>query len=221
MRLIVAWLLVVLCVPAFAQSVEVDDSNEANPPVQAQPETGKDKAKQYFQSRKGNKDAGTASGDPGATPHFLALHIGTFFTDQSYKWGDGDQKNTGKLNGGVTYRLGEWVNSMDVSIRIEYTNYSFDNGTAKQLSFGPLLTFPDANSHFPLYFGGGVGAGLFIEQLHDKTPISLDWQVVAGVRFLNVFDQIGFMVETGLKNHILFEGQFNGVFINVGSVFAF
>lgn len=216
-----AVLLLVMSFQAVAQSVEVNDSDEANPPVQAAPGTGKDKAKQYFKTRKA-EGAVSSRGD-GAPPRYLALHVGTFFSDQSYKWGDGDQRNTGKLNAGVTYRIGEWVNSMDLAIRIEYTNYSFDNGSAKKLSFGPLVTFPDSNSHFPMYFGGGVGAGLFLQQLHDRSPLALDWQLIAGVRFLDVIENLGFMVETGLKNHVFLtgEGQFNGVFINVGTVFAF
>jgi hypothetical protein len=47
--------------------------------------------------------------------------------------------------------------------------------------------------------------------------------LVAGARFLNVIDTMGFMIETGLKNHIhlLSDGQFNGVFVNVGTVFTF
>ncbi|MGZ3722281.1 MAG: hypothetical protein ACXVA9_05090 [Bdellovibrionales bacterium] len=224
MKVFTAWLLLVLAFPAFAQSVEVNDSQEANPPIQAAPGAGKDKAKQYFQARK--KDgAAAAAGEPGAAPHFLALHFGGFFQDQSYKWGDNDKVgNSGRFNGGVTYRMGEWVSSMDLSLRAEYTTYWFsEENYARKLSFSPVITFPDANSRFPLYFGGGVGLGIFTHQIKDESPVSFDWQVFGGVRFLDVFEHIGFMVEAGMKNHVLLfsDGQFNGVFINVGTVFAF
>lgn len=227
----VASIILAFSVNGFAQSVEVDDSNAANPPGTTSG-TGKDKAKQYFQTRKGNAAPAAAQAqDSGAAPHYLAVHLGTFFSDQSYNWGDRDQKSgggfgsgPGKMNFGVTYRLGEWVNSMDFNIRVEYTSYSIaESGSARKLSFAPLITFPDATSRFPLYFGAGAGVGLFMQQVHGRSPVSLDWQVVAGVRFLDVFPRIGFMVETGLKNHIMLlsDGQYNGVFLNAGAVFAF
>lgn len=211
---------------ARAQMVEVDDTDV--PPVQERSEpgnpTGKAKATEYFQTRKKSPAARQPAAPPaGPTPRYLAVHLGTFFTGQSYRWGATDEAGVGKLNAGVTYRLGEWVNSMDFALRVEYTNYELEAGSAKKLSFGTVLSFPDSNSRFPLYFGGGLGAGLFIQQIRSKSPVALDWQLFAGVRFLDVFERIGFMVESGLKNHmfLLSDGQFNGVFINVGSVFAF
>jgi hypothetical protein len=62
-----------------------------------------------------------------------------------------------------------------------------------------------------------------IKQIADESILALDYSLVAGARFLNVIDTMGFMIETGLKNHIhlLSDGQFNGVFVNVGTVFTF
>lgn len=215
----------VLTVPirALAQAVEVRDGSEAPTEISPAPSTGKEKAKQYFQTRKSTGASRGPAQEGGATPRYLAIHIGKMFADQAYNWGDNDQKNIGGLNMGVTYRLGEWINSMDFAMRIEYTNYSLVESPARKLSFSPILTFPDANSRFPLYFGAGVGAGLFVKQLHSESVLALDYQLIAGARFLNVFDNLGFMIETGIKNHmlILSEGQYNGVFINVGTVFAF
>lgn len=226
MKLFTALVFLILALPAFAQQVEVNDSGDSNAPIQNSPGAGKDKAKQYFQSRKNESSSSGSSSDTGATPHLLALHFGGFFQGQSYNWGDNERQGAGRFNGGVTYRVGEWINSMDLSIRAEYTSYWFNddkNQYARKLSFSPVITFPDANSRFPLYFGGGVGLGLFMHQLADESPVSFDWQAFGGVRFLNVFQSVGFMVEAGIKNHILMfsDGQFNGVFINVGSVFAF
>jgi len=99
----------------------------------------------------------------------------------------------------------------------------FATDSAKAISISPMLSFPDAISRFPLYFGGAIGADLFTQQVSDRSPVGLCWQIVGGVRIQNVFDRVGFMVETGVKNHVLLAsvGQFNGVFINVGTVFAF
>ncbi len=204
----------------FAQIVEVPEER-----VEAEktPATGKERATEYFQSRKA--PAAKKSTNPDATPRFLMVHVGTFLSDQSFKWGDVDERNVGRFNAGVTYRMGEWVNSMDWALRMEYTTYKVPDGggeeDAGKISFSGIITFPDANSRFPLYFGGGLGAGFFVQQLDNKSPISLDYSLLLGARFYDVFENTGLMAETGLKNHLMFDGQFNGVFLNVGCVFAF
>lgn len=220
MRSFVAILLLGFLFPAMAQQVEIKD--EAEPAVKS----GQEKAKEYFGERKRSDarfrtgaDAPTVEG----TPRYMAIHVGTFFADQAYKWGKGDMDSIGKLNAGVDYRIGEWVNSMDLGFRLDFTSYGLDEGNARKLSTGLILTFPDANSRFPLYFGGGLGAGFFIKQINNESALALDYSVFGGVRFLDVIERLGFMVEAGLKNHfhILSDGQFNGAYINVGSVFAF
>jgi hypothetical protein len=215
-------ILLFLTVPAFAQMVEVKENNQTQP-------SGREKAQGYFKERQGSKDD-----KPGATPRYLALHLGGFFSSQAYKWGDGDGDDPGKFNMGVTYRLGEWVNSMDLALRIDYTSYRLQEEVdaasgasvdkdARKLSLGVVVTFPDANSRFPLYFGGGLGPGFMMKQLRDESAIVIDYSLIAGARFLDVFNNVGFMVETGIKNHLhlIGSGQFNGVFLNVGTVFAF
>lgn len=208
---------------AFGQIVEVED----DAPATAQP-VGKQRASEYFQARK--KAPASAQEDTGernvasiGNPRYLALHIGTFLDSDGYKWGNGNQKDLGELNLGVTYRMGEWVNSMDFLFRAEYTTYGLDEGNARKLSFLGMLMFPDANSQFPLYFGAGLGAGIFMKQIDDESPLSLDYQLVAGARFFEIIDTIGFNVEFGLKNelHLLKDGQMNGVFIGAGTVFSF
>lgn len=199
---------------SVAQMVEVQD----NPPA-----TGPQRAQEYFRERKNQAPAASESSSRGPKPRYLALHVGSFFSDRGYKWGDGDQKNIGKLNAGVTYRLGEWVNSMDFSLRVDYFGFKLDEGDARKLAFSTIITFPDANSRFPLYFGGGIGFGMFLKQINDESALSFDYQLLAGVRLLDLLDSLGLMVETGVKNHLhlLGNGQFNSVFINVGTVFLF
>jgi hypothetical protein len=206
-----------LSMPAWAQVVEVPDDSS----------TGQQKAQEYFKDRKEQapptKTWRSPAQDGGATPRYLALHVGSFFTSNGYKWGDGDQEDIGKLNAGVTYRVGEWVNSMDLAFRFDYTNFELDEGNARKLTFGGIITFPDSNSRFPLYFGGGLGLGIFMKQIDGESAMSLDWSLLAGARFLDVIDNVGFFVESGMKNalHLIDDGQFNGVFFSVGTVFAF
>lgn len=201
---------------ARAQMVEVQDSGQS----------GKAKAEKYFQKRKPSdttERAPSSDSAPGPKPHFFALHIGTYVDSQGYNWGNGDQHNIGKFNAGVTYRLGEWVNSADFMIRMEYSSYSLDEGDARKLAFLAMIGFPDSNSRFPLYIAAGVGPGFYLKQLHGQSAVSFDYQLVGGARFMNVIDNLGFFVEFGLKNDIqLFsEGQFNGLFLGAGTAWSF
>ena len=161
----------------------------------------------------------------GQDDHYLAVHFGGFISDKAYNWGNRDRENdVGDATIGVTYRVGEWRNSMDLAVRVDYTGYGLAGGGApSKLSFLPLITFPDASSRFPLYFGVGLGLGVFTHNVNSESALSLDYQLVAGARFFEVFNNMGFFLEAGIKNHVLIlsDGQFNGTFIAAGPVFTF
>ncbi len=155
--------------------------------------------------------------------HYLAIHVGTFVGDDTYKWGSEHESNVGKLNVGVTYRIGEWANAADLDFRADFSTFQLAEGGANKLSLLPVIIFPDASSHFPIYFGAGAGPGFYMKQISGQSAISLDYQLFLGARFFNVVDNMGFFVESGLKNHIhlLSNGQYNGSFVAVGALFAF
>jgi hypothetical protein len=156
--------------------------------------------------------------------HYLAVHIGSFISDNAYKWGGKETaSDVGRLNMGISYRIGEWVNSMDLLIRVDFSQYSLAEGRANKLSFLPVITFPDAASKFPLYFGAGLGGGIFMNQIAQESALSLDYQLLAGARFFDLFGNTGLFVEGGLKNHFLLlsDGQYNGAFATVGGLFTF
>lgn len=179
--------------------------------------TGRERAQQYFQRK-------SASQPVGADDHYLALHLGGFLDSDSYKWG-WSSKSSGEAKSsiGVTYRVGEWVNSMDFLARIDFNTYDLKEGRATKMSLLPLITFPDATSRFPLYFGAGAGLGIFFKQVPDESNLSLDYQLVAGARVFNLFETAGFFGEVGYKNHIhlLSDGQLNGITMALGAVFTF
>jgi hypothetical protein len=219
-------------------AIEMPSDQDETPVKKSNSKVGR-KAAQKYMGKKGeepghkktdddSRDADTANGGPNA--HYLAVHLGSFVSDNSYKGNAQDGSNIGRFNLGVTYRLGEWVNSADFAIRVDYLTYAYNaypghDGRAKKLSFMPVLMFPDASSHFPLYFGAGAGLGVFLNQVQDGNPsiLSLDYSIFAGVRFFDVIERTGFFLEAGLKNHILLlsEGQFNGTFVAAGAVFNF
>ena len=185
----------------------------------AQPQVGRKAASQYFE-----KDAEMVrqvAGEP--TENMLMLHLGTYINSQAYQWTqDGKLENVGKANYGVTYLFTDW-HSIDVNIRGDFSEYKINDQRAVKLSFLPLLTFPQAETHFPLYFGLGAGAGVFFQQASGESSLSLDYQLVAGARFMDLFDTVGMFAEFGLKNHIhiLSDGQFNGTVFSAGAIFHF
>ena len=201
-----------------AQKVEVDDDSVQEVPVRQ--ESGRKAAQKYFQQRqKGGRSVASSSGGP----RFLALHLGKAFDEDNNKWGNNNSDDIGRLDLGVTYRVGEWTNSMDLMFRANFFTYSLNEGNATKLSLMPMITFPDANSRFPLYFGAGAGLGIFLKQIKKESSLSLDYQIVAGARFFDVFNSVGLMFELGMKNHIFLtsDGQYQSVFGAVGAVFNF
>jgi hypothetical protein len=226
--------------PASAQSIDdpYEGAVELPPEGTAYPEkgappanpraTGRKAAEKYMAPRGGRTGAKPSSGyvasGNGADSHYLAVHLGLMMSDNAYKWGTYDSApNIGKWNFGVTYRVGEWVNSMDLNARIDVQRYQLPDGQATKLSFLPLITFPDATSKFPLYFGVGVGLGIFAAQIANESALSLDYQIIAGARFFDIWNNTGLFVEAGMKNSafILSDGQFNGLFTSAGAVFTF
>lgn len=154
---------------------------------------------------------------------YLMLHLGGFTSSFSHDWnGSGKRTGVGKSTYGVTYLYNQWEN-FDVHLRADFIEYSVGTEDAKKLSLLPVLTFPLVDTRFPLYFGLGAGLGVFFSQVDKESSISLDYQLFAGARFIDVFDGLGFFVEFGLKNHLhlLSNGQFSGTSLAVGGIFNF
>jgi hypothetical protein len=123
---------------------------------------------------------------------------------------------------GLTYKMGEWTDSMDLNLRIDYQQYALREDRPIKLGFLAAVTFPDAAAHFPLYFGGGIGPGVFVSQIKDESPVSLDYQLYLGARVVNVIGRSGFFIEYGVKDHLLIlsDGQFIGQYLAMGMVFS-
>ncbi len=216
------------------QAIEIKDTPN---PEGFRPKVGRRAAAKYMTPRQPSQEDETASEEAkeaqktsgrgfrgGASDHYLAVHAGWFVNDNAYKWGSPDnQSNVGRYTFGLTYRMGEWVNSMDLLFRFDVSRMNLAEGGVTKFSVLPLITFPDATSRFPLYFGAGAGLGVFGNQIAGESGISLDYQILAGARFFNVWGQTGLFVEGGVKNHLLLlsDGQFNGTFIATGLVFTF
>lgn len=180
-------------------------------------DVGKGAASEYFQKR-----APTEA--PSSSDHYLALHVGKITNGDAWEWGiNGRQTGISGSTFGVTYRLEEWSGSMDMNLRVDFNEYDVGGEKPLKMSLMPLWVFPEASSKFPLYFGFGAGLGIFFKQIKDESSLSLDYQLIAGARFFNIYENTGFFIEAGLKNHLqlLSSGQFNGTFFSAGAVFTF
>lgn len=186
----------------------------------AEPVVGRDAAAGYM--GKVNEDTQAVASGP--RTHYMALHIGKLVNADSWKWGDETKnKDVGSATVGVTYRVKEWWDTTDMLIRIDLNEYDIDGKKPQKLSFIPIILFPEAASEFPLYFGAGVGLGVFFKQLDGESSVAIDYQMIVGIRFFDVFENIGLFLESGIKNHIQLtdDGQVNASYIATGALFTF
>ncbi len=190
------------------------------------PKVGRAAAAKYFQN---NTEIGTryvASDAPSSAggDRYMTIGVNTFTKSDAFSWG-GSTKETevGKWGIDMNYRLSQYNNLLDYSLRVSYQEYEPANQKANKLIFMYAVTLPDAESLFPLYFGGAVGAGVFLTQLPDESPVTLDYSLYLGMRLFNVFESTGFYLEGGLKNHLQLtsNGQLNGTYVSAGAVFTF
>ena len=193
------------------------------------PKVGRSAAARYFQNEKAAERRGLANESESSSTnqrkeHYMAIGIGTFSESTAYNWGQsGKEEKIGKWGADLTYRFAEQEYLFDQALKVSYVQFGPANQEASKLSFLYAVTLPEAGSKFPLYFGAAGGLGLYLKQLEKESVISLDYQLYLGLRAFNIFDTMGLFVEGGLRNHlhVTSDGQFNGTFLSLGSVFVF
>ena len=203
-------------------SQESQNNTQDTRPVYTPTVTG-EAAKAKYMKRNPSSERSTSSYVGGGS-HFLSVHMGTGTESTAHRWGKNSREtDVTDLILGVNYRVGEWQNSMDLSVRVNFEKFSIAGDNPRKISFMPTLSFPDANAGFPLYVGGGIGLGVFLDQVESESSLSLDYSIFTGLRFFDLFNNVGVLTEIGLNNHlhILSDGQYNSVYIAVGSVFTF
>lgn len=156
--------------------------------------------------------------------HYMSLGFGTYSGSSAFNWGQGGREDdVAKWGVDLSYRMLEQEYLFDQSLRLSYNEFEVISQKTTKLSFMYMITFPEATSKFPLYFGGSAGFGVFMQQLKDESALTLDYQLFLGLRIFNVFDSVGLYVEGGLRNHLQLtsDGQLNGTFLSLGTVFTF
>lgn len=191
------------------------------------PKVGRKAASKYFQKdveadrEVAAVDVTDGGGSSGG--NVLMLHVGGYTASDAYQWGcDCKTRNVAKVSYGVTYLFDTWSN-VDVNLRFDFSEFKGNDKRPLKLSMMPLWTFPTAETRFPLYFGLGAGLGVFFQQIEDESNLSFDYQLVAGARFMDLYENFGAFVEFGLKNHLhlLSDGQLNGTALTAGAIFTF
>lgn len=203
----------------FALTVVAQES------IAQEPKVGRRAAAKYFEKdvEPSRRVANESDSDGASGSNILMIHAGGYSSSICYRCKGSDSKSgSGKASYGVTY-LYDQTGGLDINIRFDFNEYKFDDERVTKLSFMPLWTFPKAQTEFPLYFGFGVGPGIFFNQVDGESNLSLDYQLVGGARFMNVIENFGGFVEFGLKNHLylLSDGQFNGTALTAGAIFNF
>ena len=179
---------------------------------------GRQAAAEYFQNNSVTNASGYSTGD-----NFMMLDYGGYTKSEAYQWPlTGPKKSVAKSTYGITYLLSEW-NSLDLNLRADFNEFLINQERLVKISFLPLVTFPRIETRFPIYFGMGAGLGVFFKQIDSESNLSFDYQLVTGVRMMDVLNGMGFFVEYGLKNHLhlLSDGQLNATAVSGGAVFSF
>ena len=199
----------------------IEDPYRPRRMAESKPEVGEKAARKYFEERESSKSERSPSNEGS---RYLALHFGPFLNDKQYRWGDKDRsEDVGQLIFGVDYRMGQWTSSMDLLLRADLISFDIDEENPLKLSLMPVVTFPDVEGNFPLYFGAGAGVGVFFRQLDDESELSFDYALLTGVRFPELFESGGLIFEAGYRGQVflLSSGQHTGVYVTVGGVFNF
>ena len=194
------------------------------------PLVGRKAAAKYFQAKGDTSyEAPTVPRFPStidsltADDHFMALGLSSYTSSKAYKWGLNREDDVAKTGLDMTYRLTQDYALFDEVIRLSFNTYDVAGGKAQKMSFLYGMTFPDATSKFPLYFGFAVGPGIFFKQIDGESNLALDYQMFLGLRLFNLFESTGFFIEGGIKNHLHLtsDGQLNGTYVSAGAVFTF
>lgn len=193
------------------------------------PLVGKKAAAKYFQAKGDSSYEASAPRYPStiesltSDDHYMALGLSTYTSSKAYNWGVNRENDVAKTGLDVSYRLTQDYELFDEIIRLSFNTYRVAGDKAQKMSFMYGMTFPDATSRFPLYFGFAAGPGIFFKQIDGESTIALDYQMFLGLRLFNLFESTGFFVEGGIKNHLHLtsDGQLNGTYISAGAVFTF
>ena len=171
--------------------------------------------KNYFSIRKSNTSTYYGA------PRSITLLAGTSIYGETK---DDEQDIFSSRVLGFSQRVKEFSTIGDLNLRIELHSVKLESQRSLRISVAPHFTLPDIRSGFPIYVGLGGGFGLFPRHILKKQPaLSLNVQMLIGMRFIDVYKNVGLMVELNLKMHTPFQDMklYMELLTNAGLVFSF
>ena len=112
----------------------------------------------------------------------------------------------------------------DFSLKTEIQNFRLKTDRVTQINITPLFSLPEAQSKFPVYVGLGIGFGFYpYFILAGKPALSLNGQLFAGLRLINLYKNLGLNGEVVLNMHVPFKERelYMETIANLGLLFSF
>ena len=93
----------------------------------------------------------------------------------------------------------------DVDLQVTVFSSKMINRRALLLEITPRISVPEVRTTFPVYVGIGTGFGFYPRYIVQKIPsFSVNCQLFAGLRFLDLYHNLGFSAELNLRMHYPF-----------------
>ena len=133
----------------------------------------------------------------GSRYFFLAVGMDVYRVKKNKKL-----KNFSALELSYTQNIKEIFHFGDIQLRVSALSSQLEKKQRFSLELTPLLTVPEISVQFPFYLSMGLGAGVYpIFLIRQQSPLSLHASFLAGMRFLNLYHNLGLAAELNLKAH--------------------
>ncbi len=98
-------------------------------------------------------------------------------------------------------RLREFPKIGDLSLQIGvHSAKLLAGGRATAVELGPRFSLPSGKNSFPFYTGAGMGLGVFPRHIIKSKPaLSFNFQMFAGLRFADLYENLGCLFELNLQ----------------------
>ena len=123
---------------------------------------------------------------------------------------------------GFNQKIKEVSNVGDLNLQISIFSSQLATRRSTLLEITPQFSVPEIRAGFPLYVGVGAGVGFYPRHIVKKIPtLSVNSQFFIGLRFLDIYHNVGFSTELNLRVHSPFNelkvyletlGQFGLIF---------
>ena len=115
---------------------------------------------------------------------------------------DKDFKPFSSLNVSFTQTIKEINFLGDLHLKVSMFSSQMPTQKATLLEVTPFISIPEIQTTFPFYIGMGLGVGFYPRYLIQKLPsASINTQLFVGLRFLEIYYNLGFFTELNLKIH--------------------